>query len=100
MRTLWGRLFLIRLAWPSAADTSGWLHYNSSLTCTCLIVWFEPTRRTMNSRSLVLALDLVGGLAGPALSQDFLAAKSRGECESMHGVWDQLVCCEELPQGL
>jgi hypothetical protein len=44
----------------------------------------------MNRRSLVIALALVGGLAGPALAQgDFAAAKSRGECESMHGVWDQ-----------
>jgi hypothetical protein len=43
----------------------------------------------MNSLSLVIALALVGGLAGPALAQDFSAAKSRGECESMHGSWDQ-----------
>jgi hypothetical protein len=43
----------------------------------------------MNSRSLVVALALVGGFVGPALAQDFSAAKSRGECESMHGAWDQ-----------
>jgi hypothetical protein len=43
----------------------------------------------MKGRSVVIALALVGGLPGLALAQDFSAAKSRGECESMHGAWDQ-----------
>ncbi len=43
----------------------------------------------MKTRILAIALVLVSGSVGLALAADVEAAKSRGQCETGGGVWDQ-----------
>ena len=43
----------------------------------------------MKTRILAIALVLVGGSVGLALAADVEAAKSRNQCETGGGVWDQ-----------